>query len=572
MEKVPNSWHKQLFECSTDGIVITDRHYRILFWNDAAAHLFGLRFVDVENMHLPTVLGLPGNPTQWTRDEHPFVKITPIEREDDHLFVCVERHPKQANSSALQDAINRQVVVSQLLARLPGTDMTDVVEEALHLLWEITGCVRSGVLLFDFDEGVADIVATYEKTDESTCATGLKRMPIKFPWLVDILRKHISHHVMNLGALASKHESEEHLFDQGMRSYFRTPIFVGDALVGMLFVDFDQPNAFRRAHIDIAEDVAAILAVAIRHNEDLRQDDPSWLVLRYSDTPMAILDDVGTVVRHNPAFRRALSCWPIDGNSLTGMLDPKAHSARVDQLREAIRTHTPHRTQVVVGQERVTLTMAVVPDLGFVVTLTEPEDPYRSHARTTERLYRDQLAKLIKVAEQDLRRPLSTILSSLALMDERSAHMLKIRHATQQMQTALDRVSVLDDTPAAQNAEALCLLIVRQWQETSDIPITIGSFGATEAYILRTNAYQQMIGELLAFASYTDALKLTLQHDGGSLLVQAHYAATQTQRQMLDPGRIYQWVVSLGGKMAYNEEISDTGINIVVTLPVEYHA
>jgi PAS domain S-box-containing protein len=93
--------------------------------------------------------------------------------------------------------------------------------------------------------------------------------------LVTALREGRSHIVPDLATLATPAPLEEMLAADGMRAYVSVPLIVRGALVGSLNLASDTPDAFQPEHLEILEEVAASLAVALQQArllEQTRQD------------------------------------------------------------------------------------------------------------------------------------------------------------------------------------------------------------------------------------------------------------------------------------------------------------
>jgi two-component sensor histidine kinase/PAS domain-containing protein len=88
--------------------------------------------------------------------------------------------------------------------------------------------------------------------------------------------------VPDLLALAGHTPLEEALHQRGIRSYLSFPFMVQGEVTGLLNLGADRPDIFSPASLDIAEEVATSLALAIRHAhlyEQTRQDAQTKTVL-----------------------------------------------------------------------------------------------------------------------------------------------------------------------------------------------------------------------------------------------------------------------------------------------------
>lgn len=81
--------------------------------------------------------------------------------------------------------------------------------------------------------------------------------------------------VENLEAAAFRSPLQERLYNEGLRAYLWAPLVVLEQPIGLLCLEADHPDAFQKDHAEIAGEIAASLAVAIRQarlNEQTQQD------------------------------------------------------------------------------------------------------------------------------------------------------------------------------------------------------------------------------------------------------------------------------------------------------------
>lgn len=72
------------------------------------------------------------------------------------------------------------------------------------------------------------------------------------------------HGIQDLSKVANRSSLQQHLFSEGMRAYVVVPLLVHDELVGTLHLESVRAGIFDASHIEIATEVASLLAVAIR--------------------------------------------------------------------------------------------------------------------------------------------------------------------------------------------------------------------------------------------------------------------------------------------------------------------
>jgi PAS domain S-box-containing protein len=70
--------------------------------------------------------------------------------------------------------------------------------------------------------------------------------------------------VADIRQVAHRTALHDHLLAEGMRAYTIVPLFDEERVIGVLNLETDQPHAFTEDHINIAAEIAGMLAVALR--------------------------------------------------------------------------------------------------------------------------------------------------------------------------------------------------------------------------------------------------------------------------------------------------------------------
>jgi PAS domain S-box-containing protein len=99
--------------------------------------------------------------------------------------------------------------------------------------------------------------------------------------------------VDDIAAMETPSPLEQKLVDYGVRSYISVPLMVQEAPVGTLNLGSEAPNFFQSSHIQILEEIAASLAVALQQAHLLEQ------TRRDAETKALLLQEVNHRVKNN---------------------------------------------------------------------------------------------------------------------------------------------------------------------------------------------------------------------------------------------------------------------------------
>jgi signal transduction histidine kinase len=124
------------------------------------------------------------------------------------------------------------------------------------------GCIRklipynrASVILFDY-EGDQDLVLAIQVNGENR-----KKMEVSPPPMV---RSGETYVVDDLTAVSDLSDVDRGLLLEGIRSYVNVPLIARGRTIGSLNLYSEQPGAFSEEHIEIAREVADVLAIAIQ--------------------------------------------------------------------------------------------------------------------------------------------------------------------------------------------------------------------------------------------------------------------------------------------------------------------
>lgn len=174
-----------------------------------------------------------------------------------------------------------------LSAQLPET----IALVALRHIRQMIPWARASVVAFDLAANQARILASHPS--HHRLAAG-KTLPAG-AFNLDILAQGLTHRVNDIRSPAAPSVWEQMMLEQGIRAYISVPLMVKDELIGAINVGSGQPGNFKLDHLDIVEEVAASLAIAIQHArlyEQARQD---------AETKAILLSEVNHRVKNNLA-------------------------------------------------------------------------------------------------------------------------------------------------------------------------------------------------------------------------------------------------------------------------------
>jgi PAS domain S-box-containing protein len=143
-----------------------------------------------------------------------------------------------------------------LSARSPA----EIGRAALGRMRRMVPCHRCTVILFDFPNGQAQLLAGYAAGSPLPPGT----IPLEQLSAGEVLRRGTVRSVDELAGLESLPPTLRQLRDEGMRSVLSVPLLADAEAIGELNLASSAPQAFTAEHRDIAMEIAAPLAIAIQ--------------------------------------------------------------------------------------------------------------------------------------------------------------------------------------------------------------------------------------------------------------------------------------------------------------------
>ncbi|MBN1427129.1 MAG: PAS domain S-box protein [Anaerolineae bacterium] len=138
-----------------------------------------------------------------------------------------------------------------------------VAEAALDRLKDLIPCKRICVVLFDFDRDEVEILASYAR-GETDIVKGLKMTPKEYGVDETLLKGHVLI-IEDLNARTNLSKTQKVICNEGVRSIVAVPLMVQSEPIGTLSLGADEHSVFGAEHIEIAQEVASQLAIAVQH-------------------------------------------------------------------------------------------------------------------------------------------------------------------------------------------------------------------------------------------------------------------------------------------------------------------
>ncbi len=110
---------------------------------------------------------------------------------------------------------------------------------------------------------------------------------------VRALRAGLPQGIEDVAALPHRSAFQRYLYQAGVRSYLLIPLIAREELIGVLYLDADRPHAFTGDHVEVALEVGASMAVAIRQARLYQQ------TRRDAEAKAVLLEEINRRVKNN---------------------------------------------------------------------------------------------------------------------------------------------------------------------------------------------------------------------------------------------------------------------------------
>jgi PAS domain S-box-containing protein len=160
---------------------------------------------------------------------------------------------RSADRLAMLHDIDQAIVAAQSPA--------EIGRAALGRMRRIVPCQRCTVVLFDFQQGMAQLIAGFDAG--AHLAASAIRLSDLCPG--DTLRSSGVRYIEDLTTMEDPPPAYHQLLAEGIRSVLSVPLLVEGEVIGEVSLVSCTPAAFNAEHRDIALEVATPLAIAIQH-------------------------------------------------------------------------------------------------------------------------------------------------------------------------------------------------------------------------------------------------------------------------------------------------------------------
>ena len=273
-----------LFENSLDAILLTDDWGQYVEANPAACELFGYSLEELLTrsiLDVATPAKRQAFEAQWrlflsTREhsgEYTLLRADGTARAVEfrvvahvlpgtHLVILRDITERKRTERAQQQYVQRLEILAAIdRAALDLRSIHAIADATLEQISRLFSARRVSVVLFDPPTETARIVAVWSR-DGTELGPG-----ITMPMRTDVTGREVLEGravlVSNLAGAVHATWIDSVLFKEGVRSYLRAPLRTKSDIIGTLNISSSEADAFVEAQLDVAQEVADRLAVAI---------------------------------------------------------------------------------------------------------------------------------------------------------------------------------------------------------------------------------------------------------------------------------------------------------------------
>lgn len=175
-----------------------------------------------------------------------------------------EIHERQQAELELRRSTNRLSVLREIDQSILGArSLPAIADGALQHISELIPCQRAGVVLFDLEVGQAELIAV-TATHEPTQLKSGRLFHIDVTGIPEALRRGEPFLVENISTPEHPSPMEQVLIEEGVQSYAMLPLIYGGDLLGVLLLGSGESGRCGTEVLEIAGEIADVLAVAIQ--------------------------------------------------------------------------------------------------------------------------------------------------------------------------------------------------------------------------------------------------------------------------------------------------------------------
>lgn len=269
-----------------DGLIISSRDGTILDANQAYCAMSGrtrdsLLGVNINDLTVGLTNGeivinrkrLYGNGSLRFRSQHRHldghlidleisVYLVSDDEDREYIFMRDTTAENIALASTERGAKRLAIMHNIDAAILSAQSEHEIAEATLSHIQQLVPCYISAVMIFDFDDGVANFIASYSSgiTEQNRHPV----VPLDDLGLLDNLRRGEPIVVDDIATITLQNPTYDAIRQLGIKSFISVPIRADGRLLGALGLSHQNLNAFDTEDVQVAEEVAQSLAVAIQ--------------------------------------------------------------------------------------------------------------------------------------------------------------------------------------------------------------------------------------------------------------------------------------------------------------------
>ncbi len=184
------------------------------------------------------------------------------------LIACIAVNMDITQTKATEQALEKHSERLQILhaidqAILSATSPREMAAATTGRLRELVGATRASITLFNSEEGTANWLAVSSEAPTTLSAgASVPFTAFELPGQLERGEYRLLHDLRNLRELSP---SAQTLLAEGIRTHLAVPLMVADKVFGSLNLSAARPEAFDPDVVEIAQQVAAQLSVALQN-------------------------------------------------------------------------------------------------------------------------------------------------------------------------------------------------------------------------------------------------------------------------------------------------------------------
>jgi PAS domain S-box-containing protein len=283
-----------------DAVSIQDTDYKILYQNQTAKDLIGEHVGEycysAYEKRGSTCEACPlakslkdgnvhkGERINTARSEEFFIEITASAIKDPAgkiiggIVIVRDITEHKRDEEKLRNYVKRLSVLNEINSGIAAENTNEkIAETALNYMCQLIHFYRASLVEFDRKANKAAVIAAV--TQGETAIEAGTSLSLEEFGVSEELKKGRIYVVDDIMSLSRRSEVDERLLSEGVRSYVNIPLLNKGLLVGSLNIGSDTAGPFDPEHIDVAYEVADLLAVGFlqnRHRQEILESERKY--------------------------------------------------------------------------------------------------------------------------------------------------------------------------------------------------------------------------------------------------------------------------------------------------------